>query len=55
VKTSFSATNDDGSWSVHGTAQWAPTLPIEGATTGHIIHERNGVFAREKNVGEPSD
>jgi hypothetical protein len=55
VKTSFSATNDDGSWSVHGTAQWEPTLPIEGATTGHIIHERNGVFARQKKVGEPSD
>jgi hypothetical protein len=30
-------------------------LPIEGATTGHIIHERNGVFALQKEVGDSSD
>lgn len=42
ASTSFSATNDDGSWSVHGTADYANS--VEG-TTGHIIHERNGVFA----------
>lgn len=39
--TRFSATNDDGSWSVHGTADYAHS--VEG-TTGHIMHERNGVF-----------
>jgi len=55
VTTRFTASYDDGSWSVHGTAQWAPVLPIEGATTGHIIHERNGVFARQKDVGDSSD
>jgi hypothetical protein len=42
--TRFSATNDDGSWSVHGTADYAHS--VEG-TTGHIMHERNGVFARQ--------
>jgi hypothetical protein len=37
----FSATNDDGSWSVQGTADYAHS--VEG-TIGHIMHERNGVF-----------
>lgn len=38
----FSAKTDDGTWSVTGTMDYAHSL--EG-TTGHIIHERNGVFA----------
>jgi len=42
ASSTFSATKDDGSWSVRGTADWAHST--EG-TTGHIIHERNGVFA----------
>ncbi len=39
--STFSARNDDGSWSVKGTMDYAHS--IEG-TTGHIMHERNGAF-----------
>ena len=53
----FSARNDDGSWSVKGTADWAQSLPVEGAI-GHIMHERNGVFAHQRGhdraSGDPS-
>ena len=55
VSSSFSASYDDGSWSVKGTAQWAPSLPVEGMTVGHIIHERNGVFARSRDDGRTSE
>jgi hypothetical protein len=46
----FSASNDDGSWSVKGTADWAQST--EG-TTGHIMHERNGVFALHGDDDRP--
>ena len=55
ASTTFSASYDDGSWSVTGTAEWAPSLPIEGTTTGHIIHERNGVFALKRDHDRPSE
>jgi hypothetical protein len=55
VSSSFSASYDDGSWSVKGTAQWAPFLPVEGMTVGHIIHERNGVFASRRDDGSASE
>jgi hypothetical protein len=50
ASSTFSATNDDGSWSVRGTADWAHST--EG-TTGHIIHERNGVFVGDRSVDHP--
>jgi hypothetical protein len=41
ASSTFSATTDDGAWSVSGTMDYAHSQ--EGAT-GHIMHERNGVF-----------
>jgi hypothetical protein len=40
----FSATSDDGSWSVQG---WADYAHSGEGTTGHIMHERNGVFVHQ--------
>ena len=39
--STFSARNDDGSWSVSGSMDFAHST--EGSP-GHIIHEKNGVF-----------
>jgi hypothetical protein len=41
AKSTFTARNDDGSWSVSGTMDFAHS---QEGTIGHIIHERNGVF-----------
>ena len=51
AKGKFSATYDDGSFSVTGTMDSA--LATEG-TPGHMGRERNGVFARARNRHEDS-
>lgn len=51
AKGKFSASSDDGTFSVSGTmdsAAASPLLPWQGLSTGHMGHERNGAFLRSE-------
>ncbi len=49
----FTATADDGSWSVSGTMDHAHSTELDTngqVVSGHVMHERNGVFASRRVV-----